>query len=179
MESADQNLRQLMAAYQAGDFDAFESLYGSFAPALTRYLTSLAGERDLAADLVQETFLRIHRARRSYDPRHPFEPWAFAIARHVYLMDRRARARRARREASTVPDAAPIASGHENNFGKRFVHQLMAGLSQERRDLLGLRFVLGLDFHEIGERLGLRPGTARVRLSRALAELRGQAEGKQ
>ncbi len=82
--------RSLMARYQAGDAAAFESLYRQLAPDLRRL--ALRGQHASAADdVVQEVFIELHEARRSYDPRKPFEPWLMAIVGHV--MDARERRR--------------------------------------------------------------------------------------
>ena len=90
----DQRLRELMREYQSGRFEAFDEIYASIAPALRRYLLSQARDGAKADDLVQETFLQMHRARHTYDPSFPLMPWAMAIARHVWLMDRRTLSRR-------------------------------------------------------------------------------------
>ena len=84
-----ERLRQLMREYQSGRFEAFDEIYASIAPALRRYLLSQARDGAKADDLVQETFLQMHRARHTYDASFPLMPWAMAIARHVWLMDRR------------------------------------------------------------------------------------------
>ena len=70
----DDTCRALMARYQAGDRSAFDSLYKRFAPALIAYLDVIAPGLGPDATLVDEVFLAIHRARRSYDPQRPFEP---------------------------------------------------------------------------------------------------------
>jgi len=54
----------------------------------------------LAEELLQETFLQIHRSRRTYLPGRPVTPWIFSIAHHVYLGDRRARIKKAGRDLS-------------------------------------------------------------------------------
>ena len=87
-------LRELMRAYQSGRFEAFDDLYAAIAPPLRRYLLSQARDAAKSDDLVQETFLQLHRARHTYDPAYPVMPWAMAIARHVWLMDRRTLSRR-------------------------------------------------------------------------------------
>src|SRR5687768_11648058 len=92
--AGDQQLRERMREYQAGRFEAFDEIYASVAPALRRYLLSQARDAAKADDLVQETFLQMHRARHTYDPSLPLMPWAIAIARHVWLMDCRTRSRR-------------------------------------------------------------------------------------
>ena len=85
MRSQDDQCRALMARHQAGDRSAFESLYERLGPAVIAYLDAIEPGLGRDARLVNEVFLAIHRARRSYDPRRPFEPWAIAIARHVVL----------------------------------------------------------------------------------------------
>ena len=65
--ASDTRLRELMQAYQSGRFEAFDDLYAAIAPALRRYLLSHARDAAKADDLVQETFLQLHRARHTYD----------------------------------------------------------------------------------------------------------------
>ncbi|MCJ7453172.1 MAG: hypothetical protein MUO39_11955, partial [Steroidobacteraceae bacterium] len=94
----EHDLPGLMAAYQQGHIDAFEGLYLRLRPRLQQYLSMLTRNRSSTEDLLQETFLQIHRSRRTYWPGRPVMPWAIAIARHVYLMDVRNRVRFQRRE---------------------------------------------------------------------------------
>jgi RNA polymerase sigma-70 factor (ECF subfamily) len=89
-----EELRQLMTAYQAGSLHAFERLYAALASPMLGYLASLCRNRAHAQDLLQETFLQIHRSRHTYRHDLPVRPWVFTIARHVWLMDRRTRSRR-------------------------------------------------------------------------------------
>src|SRR3954463_3375880 len=85
-----------MAGYLQGRLDAFDGLYAALAPRIRSYLLGQCRDRALADDLVQETFLQLHRSRRTYQPGRPVTPWVFAIARHVYLMHRRSTGRRLR-----------------------------------------------------------------------------------
>ncbi len=84
----DDEYSSLMERHQAGDARALEALYAALSPDVEAYLNELlpGGRRD--PSIVEEVFLTIHRARRSYDPKRPFGPWVRAIARHVAL-DRR------------------------------------------------------------------------------------------
>ena len=70
-----------MQRYQAGDEDAFTELYRLTAPAIHRYLTRWV-DFSKAGDLLQETYLQMHRARRTYRAELPFRPWLYAIARN-------------------------------------------------------------------------------------------------
>lgn len=172
----DPALGELMSAHLAGEPRAFEELYQRMAPELGRYFAALARDAGLTEDLVQETFLRVHAARRSFDPALPFRPWLFAIARHVFLMSRRARARRAARETvgcESAPEPA-VPSSEGALLGRRLLGQLLGRLSRERQAPLVLHHILGFDFREIGRFLGVSEGAARVRASRALAELRDE-----
>ena len=90
----DTRLRDLMVEYQLGRFEAFDQLYALVAPPVRRYLLSQARDAARADDLLQETFLQVHRARHTFDPSFPLTPWVMAIARHVWLMDRRTASRR-------------------------------------------------------------------------------------
>ncbi len=94
MEPSEQNddrLRQAMRAVAAGDADAFRDIAEALDPRLARFFARLGvpeAERD---DLFQEACLRIYRAAGAYDPRRPFLPWAYTVARRVMLNWHRAR----------------------------------------------------------------------------------------
>jgi len=73
-----------MAAHARGDDGAFAELFRRYAGRLFGYLYHMSGDRELAKDLVQETFLRAHRARSRFDPSRVFRPWIFRIASRVH-----------------------------------------------------------------------------------------------
>ena len=91
-------LAELMVRYQAGDQSASERIYYLTVNAVERYLERWA-DSARHADLVQETYLQVHRARRTYRRQLPFRPWLFSIARHVGFCASRSRRRRWSREA--------------------------------------------------------------------------------
>src|SRR2546428_5669762 len=86
-----------MARYQAGEAAAFDALFKALSPRIHRWLLHATGNRATADDLMQETFLSIHRARATWRPGAPVTPWAFAIARHAMVSRFRSEGRRARR----------------------------------------------------------------------------------
>jgi RNA polymerase sigma-70 factor (ECF subfamily) len=167
---AGDELQELMRAYQAGTIEAFERLYAALAPAVLGYLTSLARDRVHAQDLLQETFLQVHRSRHVYRPDLPVRPWIFAIARHVWLMDRRTRSRRpvADTELRDVPVPADVASLADRDTLRRALGRLLP----DRREALLLHHMWGFSFAEIGQLLGIRPDAAKLRSSRAMNDLR-------
>ena len=119
--------------------------------------------------------LRVHRARRTYDPSYPVEGWAYAIARHVFLMDRRAHARRGGWKTDELSEARePAVRAHEE--GVIADDQLRKGLEQlspGRRCALLLHHLWGWSFSEIGQLMGIPDRVARQRSSRGMASLRG------
>jgi RNA polymerase sigma-70 factor, ECF subfamily len=169
-----------MARYQAGDVDAFDRLYAGLAPTLRRYLSSQARDSAWADDLLQETFLQIHRARRTYDHACPVQPWAFAIARHVFLMGRRARVRKKDFDRAPVIDVEhlPVDAHDEAFLAKDGVRRGLAALTPGTRQAVVMRHIWGWSFKEIGARLGIRASAAKVRASRGMAALRGKLGAK-
>jgi RNA polymerase sigma-70 factor (ECF subfamily) len=174
-------LRQIMTMYQAGSMEAFERLYASVAPALLGYLASLARDRARAEDLLQDAFLQVHRSRHTYRPELPVRPWLFAIARHVWLMDRRTRSRRPAADVA-LPDI-PVPPEVEGLATRETLARALDDVLPDRREALLLHHVWGFSFAEIGAMLGIRADAAKLRSSRGMADLRkhltpGAARGR-
>jgi RNA polymerase sigma-70 factor (ECF subfamily) len=173
-DEGDDRLSGLMEAYQEGNLAAFEELYVALAPQLLRYLTSLCRDRTRAEDLLQNTFLHLHKARATYLPGRPVRPWAYAIARNVFLMFARASGRRGRHEVvapEELPEL-PVPAEMESYADRDAVRRAVALLPQERREPLLLHHVLGLSFREVGAVLGISEGAAKVKAHRAVTALR-------
>lgn len=163
-----------MTAYQAGEIDAFERIYGLLAVRLRRYLVSLTLNVTHAEDLLQETFLQIHRVRHTYQPPRPVEPWAFGIARFVFLMDRRSRRRRPEIPGEEVFEHIAVPPQGERFADRDQLRRAVARLSEERREPVLLHHVWGFSFKEIAGMLGIREGAAKVRAHRGMEELRAE-----
>jgi len=182
--SSDQRLRELMREYQSGRFEAFDEIYASVAPALRRYLLSQVRDlrsqaRDAAKtdDLVQETFLQIHRARHTFDPSLPLMPWAMAIARHVWLMDRRARSRRPWAPDDVTAMELPVRGEAASLVERSEVRWALGQVAPARRHAVIQHHVLGFSFKEIAERAGIAETAAKLRSSRGIAQLRALLKG--
>ncbi len=80
-ELKDRSDEELMTLYQSGDYMAFECLYERHSGRVFQYLKGKV-EGEVAKDLLQETFLKVHRARAQYQPQYPFLPWLFTVARN-------------------------------------------------------------------------------------------------
>lgn len=170
----DRHLSDLMAAYQEGDLAAFEGLFRALRPGLQRYLCVLTRNQGRAEDLLQETFLQVHRSRRTYLRGRPVVPWVFAIARHVYLMDVRKRARRQRQETALgdpLPEM-PVPPEAEGLADRERLQRALGRLPADQIEALTLHHVWGFTFGEIGATLGIRAVTAKLRAFRGMRRLR-------
>jgi len=167
-------LAALMTAYQAGDLAAFDGLYARLAPPLRRFLISLSHDDTWVDDLVQETFLQIHRSRRTYNASFPVQPWAFAIAHHVYLMGRRTRRRKHDFDGVPAEDGerASVRSGEDAAEARDQVTKALGRLSPGNRRAVWLHHVLGWSFAEVARALGIREAAAKLRASRGMSVLR-------
>jgi RNA polymerase sigma-70 factor (ECF subfamily) len=165
-------LRALMASYQAGSLDAFDELYALLAPPIRGFLRRRTPDADRASDLVQETFLQMHRARHTFDPSYPALPWVMAIARHVWLMHERTQRRRPRATEAIETLPITVRADAEAYADRADVRSALTALSGDRRRAVVWHHVLGLSFRDIASRLGIREDAAKLRSSRGMGELR-------
>lgn len=168
--SEDPTLSTLMAEYQAGSVAAFDRLHEALAVDLKAYLTKLSRDPARAEDLLQETFLQMHRSRAVHTPGQPVRPWVFAIAKRVFLMHRRSAARRARHELLSAADRQEMsiaALETERLHARQEVELALRQLPSDGRRAFVLHHLLGFSFKEVGARLGIKPGAAKIRSSRA------------
>lgn len=174
-DDRDERLGALMARYQAGDAAAFEEIHALMAPSVQGYLGRWVG-REGASDLVQETFLRVVQARRTYRPGTSFRPWLFAIARHVALDARRKHRRRWSREVGVdeLPELPVMPPGAEHLDGVR-LREALERLPDDQREVVWLARVEGMTAAEIAKVVGASPGAVKVRLHRASARLRRES----
>lgn len=172
MADDDLRLRALMRDYQAGRFDAFDELYARLAPALRRYLLSQARDAAKADDLVQDTFLQLHRARHTYDSAYPLTPWAMAIARHVWLMDRRTLSRRPWAPDDVADLELPVRAEASAYAEQAEVRRALGQVAASRRTAVIQHHLHGLSFKEIAAKAGIAETAAKLRSSRGMAQLR-------
>ena len=173
MSEADQTLRILMVRYQGGSLEAFQEIYAQLAPAVRRYLWHLAYRSDVADDLLQETFLQMHRSRAAYNPKYAVRPWVFGLARNVYLMNRRAARQWAKLHdpREELPEFA-VPPEVENLGSCDEVRRGIAGLGPEQAEALLLHHEWGFSFEEIAGMVGITAAATRARASRGMADLR-------
>ena len=147
---------------------------------ILRYLLRVSGNRDDAADLFQETWLRAYRAYPRLEPKSEVRPWLYAIA--VNLCRNRARdgARRGRVIVSAdEKNPASERSGHAHrgfseNEGYAAVRmrEMIASLPPKQRAALHLRCFAGLDYTEIAAAMDCSEQGARANVSQAIRKIK-------
>ncbi len=169
MEAADS---ALVLAAKEGSSDALGRLFDRHWPAVWRTAYSVTGQRELANDAAQDTFLRVAGALPRFDHRRPLEPWLLRIAvnRAIDLL-------RAQRRLVSVDELEEPAVFDEP-FADETVRESVARLDPERRAVVALHYWFDYTTAEIAEVLGIPVGTVASRLSRALGDLRLHLEAE-
>ncbi len=168
---------ELIAEVQQDNEEAFTLLVGRFKDPLTNYVYRFVGDRDDANDIVQETFVRAYRSRRSYKPAARVSTWIFTIASNLaksFLRRRRLRAiiRFSRTQADEapvfeVPDSAPPADVMvDASLREERVHKALSALPTKYREIVVLRDIQDLAYEEIVAITGLAMGTVKSRINR-------------
>lgn len=165
----------LMARYAAGDMEAFDDLFRRHEPRVYSFFLRRTGSSQRAEDLYQELFLRIHRARDTYDATRPFTPWFFQIARRLLVDDLR---RSFRSHEVPIEDRDPRSErqGSEEQLADReLVGQLLGHLSPEERYVVVSAKVEGIGYPELAEQQGKSVDAVKKMASRAIQRLRAAA----
>jgi RNA polymerase sigma-70 factor, ECF subfamily len=166
-----------MSARSDGDLylDAGRGDTAAFSLLVSRYTDELLGffrrrvQDEAAEDLLQETFLRLHKAAPRYVPQASFRTFLYTIARNLALNHHRDRRPSI---AIDLEPSSPSADALESAELSDRIHRAVDGLSDALRDVVILRHYQSLSFREIAEVLQIPEGTAMRRMSDALLLLR-------
>jgi len=186
----------LMADVGGGDEVAFNALVERYERPLLNFIYRFVGDHQLARDLYQETFLRVYRAARSYDPSRKFSTWLFQIAANLCIdgLRRRkiARVLQVKLPQEQVPEELgevvqayppfwddwrsaasedPAMMAERKELAER-VQAAMHTLPADAKLVLVLRHYQGLSYQEISEIVHCPVGTVKSRLHHALHTLK-------
>jgi RNA polymerase sigma-70 factor, ECF subfamily len=171
------------------DPDLLDRLIEQYQHRLLRYLVYLTGNRELAEDMFQETWIRVLERGHQYDPAYEFSTWLFSIARHLTVDHLRKR-----KPASldglldeeeggvpldpqdTRPSALELMAQQEQ---AERISAALVGIAAEYREAIVLRFQEGMALDEIAAVTGAPLGTVKSRLYRGLNALLPRLKGAQ
>ena len=170
------------------DPDLLDRLIEQYQHRLLRYLVYLSGNRELAEDLFQETWIRVLERGHQYDGKHEFSTWLYAVARNLtidYLRKKSPLSLDGLMEdeehaplepADTRPMAWEVVQQHEQ---AERISAALVGIPAEYRETVVLRFQEGLALEEIATVTGAKLGTVKSRLYRGLNLLMSRLKGAQ
>ena len=161
---------------RAGVPSAWRELYRDLAPSVDRYLR--ARWLSAAEDVLGDTMVSVVRSLPTFDGgENAFRGWAFAIARNHATDDLRRRLRRPSESANhdALALVGPIGNTEEEamrSLATARVREVLAGLTDDQREVLLLRLVAGLTIDEIALSLGRRPGAVKMLQARGISAIR-------
>ncbi len=170
------------------DPDLLDRLIEQYQHRLLRYLVYLSGNRELAEDLFQETWIRVLERGHQYDGRHEFSTWLYAVARNLTIDYLRRKSPVSldglmedevcapREPADPRPMAWEVVQLHEQ---AERVNAALVSIPVEYREVVVLRFHEGLALDEIATVTGAPLGTVKSRLYRGLDLLLQRLKGTQ
>jgi RNA polymerase sigma-70 factor, ECF subfamily len=165
----------LMLAVRNGDVGHLGELFERYHVPLYDFLSRMTGDRTAAEDLVQDVFVRILKYRATYREDSCFETWVFRIARNA----RADYFKRRRPEAPIGPEGLDLATptpGPQQQLERardaERLKRALSELSDDKRELLALAKYRGMKYDRIAEILAVDVGTVKVRVHRAVKDLR-------
>lgn len=182
---------RLMLRVREDDAGAFEELVARYQDRLITVLSHLVGGRHQGEDLAQDVFLRVYRARKTYEPGAKFSTWLFTIANNVASNALRSRSRRKEVNVNARPDessAMPLEQMAAEASGMMPTRQLdrleraeivrkaIEGLNERQKMALLLSKFEGMSYAEIAETMDLSTKAIKSLLSRARVNLRSILE---
>ena len=179
---------RLMLQVRDDSAAAFEELVMRYQDRLVMVLKHLVGSRELAEDLTQEVFLRVYRARKSYQPGSKFSTWLFTIANHTAANALRNQSRR-HEVMLQGRDSGPLgprsldrmiaaSSGQmparlfDKTEMREIVQAALGSLNERQRMAVLLSKFEGMSYIEIAEAMEMSPKAIKSLLSRARGNLR-------
>jgi len=176
---------ELMLRVKEGDSASFERLLGKYRSPVIGYLYRMVQDQGVAEELAQEVFLRVYRARSTYEPAAKFTTWLFRIATHLALnslRDRRfERGRQSLDEVDGDARAIQLADRRTNREQELVaeaylieIRQAVAALPEKQRAAVLMHKYQEMDYTQIGTVLGCSTSAVKSLLFRAYETLRGR-----
>ena len=180
MQESDPDV-QRMLAFSAGDDSAFDGLFRRWAGPLLRYLERMVGDMATAEELVQETFLRVYRARDRYEPRARFSTWLYRIGTNLALNELKRPRRRNQHDGEIVEEIRSSATPTDELVGARRtqgdVERELAVLPERQRMALWLSAVEGHSYAEVAKILDTTEKSVKALVHRGRTALLGRLRG--
>ncbi len=171
----------LIARFQDGDVQAFDTLVRRYKDQLLNYVYRFVGNRNDAEDLVQETFLRVYKNKHYYKEIAKFSTWVYTIAGNLAKTELRRRKRRKIFSVSNfvneerdydIPDTDKNPEREvEGSLKDDIIQKAIEKLPAKFKEVILLRDVQGFAYEEISQILNIPLGTVKSRVNRGRLKL--------
>ncbi|HUX88529.1 MAG TPA: RNA polymerase sigma factor [Chloroflexota bacterium] len=174
--------RRILERVAARDRDALNELYARYQAVLFRYLYQLAGQRELAEEILQDTLVAVWKSASQFEGRSTVQTWLIGIARRQAHNTLRRRAlpgldvSELEYVATADPEPEDVALARAE---REELATAIGKLAPIQREILGLTFVQGLSYREMATILGIPEGTVKSRLNHAKRALRALLEASE
>ena len=172
----DRRTTDALASAAAGDEFAFRRIIAAHHDDMRKVCMAIADDRAIADEATQSAWVIAWKRLGDVRDEGHLRPWLVTVAANETKQLLRKRRRRANVEVAA--DVAPVTGGGDpaSDVVDIDVRDAMARLNPDDRALLALRYVAGFDSNELGQVLGIKPGTVRQRLRRLLERLREELD---
>lgn len=174
MAMNDRTDQELVEASLDGDRHAFSELVQRHQDAVFGLAVSLTRNREDAADMAQDAFIRAYRKLAYYNPRHPFRPWLLKICANLTKNLFRSRIRRRSAEEKHLREQAIDESVNSPDFED--LERALAQLPPKLGAPVRLKHIEGLSYDEIAKILGIGQSAAKMRVLRGRNQLLKQLQ---
>jgi len=162
---------ELIAAINRGEADAFEVLYRRYQDWVVNLACRFTGDRDLALDVLQDTFLYFLKKFPGFELTAQLKTFFYPAVRNLSIAARRKAERCQAKEGEWQAVESAVAAG-PGPGAQEGLASALACLPDKQREVLLLRFVDGFSLEEVAEALAIPLGTVKSRLHHALETLR-------
>jgi RNA polymerase sigma-70 factor (ECF subfamily) len=161
------SMPDLIERFKQGDPDAIREVYREHAGAVHTVARSIVHDRELAADVVQQTFVKAWRAAAAFDGNRELAPWLYAIARRTAIDNLRSETKPTRGGHAPEADVAVQPETFERTWERFEVRRALDLLPEAEREVVRLSHYVGHTHEVIAEQLGIPIGTVQSRSGRA------------
>ena len=168
----------LMARVKSGNLDALGELYERYKSRLITFFLRLTGDKAASNDLLMSTFERIHRYRKSYREESPFRSWCYQIANNLTKDHFKGQTHQAKHLDHAVEGSTVIEDSKDSGFSHQQLYAALNKLSDLDKRIVTQYYILELPYREIAVMENITINTARIRVCRALKQLKQDLKGE-
>lgn len=154
-------------------YEAFDIIHSRLQRGLNIFVKKMVLEKEIAEEIVQETWMRVYQNLKFYNPRYKVSTWIYTIARNLsinYLRRNKRRRYTSLKNAENMP--GPNRENESNDYSGEDIKKAIAELPKMYGDVINCRFLEAMSYEETARILGIPLGTVKSRVFRGLPMLR-------